>query len=203
MHPHSPKPHHGAGIPIINTDFSKWTKELNPIAFIQEKFAELNTITYKNYFQIFVNGSKMNKKVASAAFIPTDTTAFGKRLHDNVSVMSAELNAIIMALKFLMVNEFMIDNLKNIIIYSGSLSSLELLPSASQYKTDTDIFHCLRIIFNLTSSSIICSGSNGLNFQAFSYQFLNSSGEVPSSPFSDLVILKMKQLTIVYLNVIY
>ena len=37
-------------IPIINTNSSKWTKELTPVAFTQKKIAELNTITYKNHF---------------------------------------------------------------------------------------------------------------------------------------------------------
>ena len=78
----------------------------------------------------------MNKKVVSGAFKPTHNIALGERLHDNASLMSAELNAIIMALEFLMDNEFMIVNLKNVIIYSDSLSSLELLFSASQYKMD-------------------------------------------------------------------
>ena len=40
------------------------------------------------------------------------------------------------------------------IIYSDSLSSLELLSSASQYKMDIDTFHCLRIIDNLASRGI-------------------------------------------------
>ena len=117
--------------PIIKTDFSKWTKELTPISFIQKKFAELNNVAYKNHFQIFVDGSKMNEKVASGAFFPTHNTALGERLQDNSSVMSAELNAIIMALDFLMVIEYMKVNIKNVIIYSDSLSSLELLSSAS------------------------------------------------------------------------
>ena len=72
----------------------------------------------------------MNEKVTSGAFFPTYNIALGERLHDNSSVMSAELNAIIMALDFLMVNEYMNVNIKNIIIYSDSLSSLELLSLA-------------------------------------------------------------------------
>ena len=54
----------------------------------------------------------MNEKVASGRFIPTHNIALGERLHSNASVMSAELNAIIMALKILMVNEFMMLILK-------------------------------------------------------------------------------------------
>ena len=87
----------------------------------------------------------MNEKVASGAFFPTHNIALGERLHDNASVMSAKLNAIIMALDFLMVNEYITVNIKNIIIYSDSLSSLELLSSA-QYRMDIDTFLCLRII---------------------------------------------------------
>ena len=54
----------------------------------------------------------MNEEAASGAFIPTHKIALGERLHDNASVMSAEINAIIMALEFLMVNEYMTVNLK-------------------------------------------------------------------------------------------
>ena len=68
--------------------------------------------------------------------------------------MSAELNAIIMALEFHMVNEFMTVNFKNVIIYSDSLSSLELVSSVSQYKMNIDTFICLRIIDNLASRGI-------------------------------------------------
>ena len=68
----------------------------------------------------------MNDKVASGAYIPTYNIALGKRLHNNAPVMSAKLNAIIMALEFLMVNEYMTVSFKNIIICSDSLSSLEL-----------------------------------------------------------------------------
>ena len=227
-------------IPIIKTDFSKWTKELTTIDYIQKKFAELNNVAYKNHFQIFVDGFKMNEEVSSGEFFPTHNITLGERLHDNSSLMSADLNAIIMALDFLMVNEYMNVNIKNIIIYSDSLSSLELLSSASQYKMDIETFLCLRIIDILASKGILThleyipsnalnidqpsgrqipirdtyrwgltevlinnknptlspfpskhlskiyhrirSGSIGQNFQVFSYQLPNSSGEVPSSP---------------------
>ena len=86
------------------------TKKLTPIAFIQKKFVELNAVAYKNHFQILVDGSKMNEKVASGAFNPAHNIAVGERLHDNVSVMSAELNAIIMALELLIVNEYITVN---------------------------------------------------------------------------------------------
>ena len=97
----------------------------------------------------------MNEKVASGAFFPTHNIVLGKRLHDNTSLMSAKLNAIIMALDFLMVNEYMTVNIKNIVIYSDSLSTLELPSSASQYKIDIDTFLCLKIIDILTSKSIL------------------------------------------------
>ena len=54
-----------------------------------------------------------------------------------------------MALEFHTVNEFIIVNFKNIIFYSHSLSSLEQLSTASQYKIDIDTFDCFKIIDNL------------------------------------------------------
>jgi ribonuclease HI len=80
----------------------------------------------------------MNEKVASGVFLPHLKIAMGERLFNNLSIMSAELNAIIMALEHLKQNQSLIENSNNIIIYSDSLSSLELLASAPQYKLDID-----------------------------------------------------------------
>jgi ribonuclease HI len=77
----------------------------------------------------------------------------GERLYNNVSIMSAELDVIIMALEHLMKNQHFIAN-SNIIVYSDSLSSLELLSSAPQYKLDIETYHCLSTIDNLASSGI-------------------------------------------------
>ena len=57
----------------------------------------------------------------------------GERMYDNVSKMSAELNAIVTGLEHLMNNQPLMANLQNNIVYSDSLSSQELLSSASQY----------------------------------------------------------------------
>ena len=96
----------------------------------------------------------MNEKVASGAFLPALHIAMDERMYDNVSIMSAELNAIIMALEHLMNHQSMIANFQNIIVYPESLSRIELLSSASQYKIDIETFHCLSIIDNLASRGI-------------------------------------------------
>ena len=90
-----------------------------------------------------------------------------ERLYDNVSIVSAELNATIMALERLMNNKPLIPNLRNIMVYSDSLSSLELLSSASQYKMDIDTFHCLSIIDNLASRGIFVIGKHTEIFLEF------------------------------------
>ena len=59
-----------------------------------------------------------------------------------------------MALEHLMENRPLIANSNNIIVYPDSLSSLELLSSAPQYKLDIDTYHCLSIIDNIASSGI-------------------------------------------------
>ena len=59
-----------------------------------------------------------------------------------------------MVLEHLMNNQPLIANLQDITVYSDSLSSLELLSSASQYKMDIDTFHFLIIINNLASKGI-------------------------------------------------
>jgi ribonuclease HI len=66
----------------------------------------------------------LNEKVASGPFLPHLNIAMGERMYNNVSIMSAELNAIIMALEHLMNNQPLIANSHNIIVYSDSLSSL-------------------------------------------------------------------------------
>jgi hypothetical protein len=56
-----------------------------------------------------------------------------------------------MALEHLMNNQRLIPNLRNIIVYSDSLSSLELLYFASQHKIDINTLNCLCIIETLAS----------------------------------------------------
>ena len=75
----------------------------------------------------------MDEKVASGAFFPPLNNLMGEGMYYYVSIMSAELNAIIMALEHLMNNQPLMANLQNIKVYSDSLSSQELLSSASQY----------------------------------------------------------------------
>ena len=77
-------------------------------------------VIYKNHLQIFVDRSIKNEKVVSRAFFPPLNIAMGERMYDNVSIMSVKLNAIILIAK-----------LENIIVYSESLSSQELLFSDS------------------------------------------------------------------------
>jgi len=96
----------------------------------------------------------MDEKVASGAFFPPLNNLMGEGMYYYVSIMSAELNAIIMALEYLMNSQPLISNLQNIIDYSDSLSSLELLSSAFEYKVDLDTFHCPSIIHNLASRDI-------------------------------------------------
>ena len=102
-------------IPIINNNFSEWIKELTPRTY-QKKFAELNPITYKNHFQILVDGSKTNKKVASGIFILPLNTVMGEIMYDNVSITSAEIIATVMSLEHLVNNQPLITNLQNIIV---------------------------------------------------------------------------------------
>jgi len=78
----------------------------------------------------------------------------GERMYDNVSIRFTELNALIMALEHLMNNHPLMANSRNILVYSDSSSSLELLSPASQYKMDIDTFHCVSKIDTLASRCI-------------------------------------------------
>ena len=48
--------------------------------------------------------------MASGPFLPPLNIVMGERMYDNVSIMSAELNDIIMALEYLMNNQPLITN---------------------------------------------------------------------------------------------
>ena len=95
-------------IHIINTNFSKWTKTVTPIAFIQKKIVEFDTIMYKNHFQIFADGFKINEKTESPAFPPPLNIAMGERMYKNVCRIKRHNSPILLYLALLFLNDLLI-----------------------------------------------------------------------------------------------
>ena len=60
----------------------------------------------------------MNEKVASGPFLPHLNVAMSERMYDDVSVMSAELKAMLMELEHLLNNQTLISNLLYIIVWA-------------------------------------------------------------------------------------
>ena len=98
------------------TEFKK--SSTNPV-FFKQKFYEMKE-RYREYEEIYTDGSKHEGKVASAAL--AGDRIFVKRLPDNSSIFSAELTAILLALKY--AND---TNHDRFLILSDSLSSLQAL----------------------------------------------------------------------------
>ncbi|WP_144077532.1 ribonuclease H family protein, partial [Solemya velum gill symbiont] len=87
----------------------------SPLVY-QTLFAELLS-HYPHYHRIYTDGSKTHDKVASAAFSSSNT--FTARLPNHSSIFTAELYAILMALRTLRSSTY-----TKIVIFSDSLSAL-------------------------------------------------------------------------------
>ncbi|RUS68574.1 hypothetical protein EGW08_023664, partial [Elysia chlorotica] len=78
------------------TEFEKGTTSA-PV--LQKEFLNLKE-QYNEYYEIYTDGSKQDHKVAAAFFLPDDPgDSDSARLRDHSSVFSAELEAILMAMK--------------------------------------------------------------------------------------------------------
>ena len=93
-----------------------------------QAFLEI-TSRHQNYVQIFTDGSKVDEKVAAAAVSSVaPNSPFSCRLKDHCSIYTAELQAILLALKQAYQSQE-----SKFIIFSESLSALQAL---RKLKTD-------------------------------------------------------------------
>ena len=107
----------------IDTSLSKLQKNCtNPSLFKLHLNEKLEN--YSNYDQIYTDGSKAEEKVAAAAVAKKGKKIHQCRLPDNSSVFTAELRAILLALK-----EIYQSQNSSFLILSDSLSALEALSS--------------------------------------------------------------------------
>ena len=82
-------------------------------------FCELKS-HFSDYIDIYTDGSKDGEKVGCASV--SDFHTFKRRLPDNASIFTAEIQAIDLAFRYISVSKF-----KNFIIFSDSLSVLQSL----------------------------------------------------------------------------
>ena len=94
----------------------------------KQAFLEI-TSRHPNYVQIFTDGSKVDEKVAAAAVSAVaPNNPFSRRLRDHCSIYTAELQAILFALKQAYQSQE-----KKFMIFSDSQSALQAL---GELKTD-------------------------------------------------------------------
>ena len=88
----------------------------------KQAFLEI-TSRHQNYVQIFTDGSKVDEKVAAAAVLSVaPNSPFLCRLRDHCSIYTAELQAILFALKQAYQSQE-----RKFIIFSNALSALSLI----------------------------------------------------------------------------
>ena len=115
--------------PVVDLYLSQHKKETTNPVFYKQAFLEHREI-YKDYLEIYTDGSKLEEKSAAAAVVRSRTRAPSScRLPDHCSIYTAELQAIILALKHV----FCLKNCNKFLILSDSLSALQAL---KQLKTD-------------------------------------------------------------------
>ena len=114
--------------PQICLSLTKYKKDTTNPEVYKQAFLEI-TSRHPNYVQIFTDGSKVDEKVAAAAVSSAASNSpFSCRLRDHCSIYTAELQAILLALKQAYQSQE-----SKFMIYSDSLSALQAL---GKLKTD-------------------------------------------------------------------
>jgi len=103
-------------------------KNENPIAL--SNIANDRIEMYKNDLHIYTDTSKTTEGLTAAAFfVPEFNVKFAVRLSNDISIFSAELIAIKMSLDWVLEFSQQFNLVKNIAIFSDSLSSLTAIKS--------------------------------------------------------------------------
>ncbi|WP_419633816.1 ribonuclease H family protein, partial [Thiolapillus sp.] len=107
---------------------TKYKKDTTNPEVYKQAFLEI-TSRHQNYVQIFTDGSKVDEKVAAAAVSSVaPNSPFSCRLRDHCSIYTAELQALLLALKQAYQSQE-----SKFMIFSDSLSALQAL---GKLKTD-------------------------------------------------------------------
>jgi ribonuclease HI len=106
----------------IRLDLTRFKKAVTNQVFYKEAYIEL-CLEYERFERIFTDGSKSDCATASAAVAASNLDKpFKRRLLDDSSVFTAELNAILLALKHVYQSKK-----KRFLILSDSLSALQAI----------------------------------------------------------------------------
>ncbi|WP_419633474.1 ribonuclease H family protein, partial [Thiolapillus sp.] len=115
--------------PQICLSLKKYKKIPQILKCINKQALVEITSRHQNYVQIFTDGSKVDEKVAAAAVSSVaPSSPFSCRLRDHCSIYTAELQAILLALKQAYQSQE-----SKFMIFSDSLSALQAL---GKLKTD-------------------------------------------------------------------
>jgi ribonuclease HI len=125
--------------PSCRYDYAGVSKKQNPL-YVSNLARELLATDYSQHLHIFTDGSKLESgKVGCAFHIPAFPITKTFRLDDGISIMSAELFAINMALAY--VRDFP-HQLIRVVIVTDSKSSLQALENPSSNREDL-LLECL------------------------------------------------------------
>ncbi|GFO02489.1 Pol-like protein [Plakobranchus ocellatus] len=124
----------------VDISLTKQNKENTSEVAYQKEFFRIKE-KFSNHYAVFTDGSKLEEKVAAAAYFPKHPDrSKATRLRDGASVFSAELEGIALALTEI---KKLTKYHKNFVIYSDSLSALQAIQSKNFKVID------IRCLYNL------------------------------------------------------
>ena len=136
-------------IPTVCFDLCEYKKSETQIQPYIVHYSELLE-SFTDYTHIFTDGSKDGDKTA-AAFI-CQYFEFSKRLSDKASIFTAELEAIVSALRFIKIT----NNNNKFIVFGDSKSALQALLSKWDHPTVQTIMRFLVFLHTVHKTVIFC-----------------------------------------------
>lgn len=140
----------------IDTKLSNKLNKSDPVK-LQESFGRELIENYKDYIKVYTDGSKnVDGKVAAAYYVHNFNVSNSVRISDNLTVFTAELIAIKLAVKWITDNSDN-DSVKNkpIVILSDSLSALVALETKTSKTRPNLINTLLSDLYNLNNEVVL------------------------------------------------
>jgi ribonuclease HI len=176
--------------PDTDLSLTSFKKSVTPESFYKQEFLRISSDKYKEHAYIFTDGSKSEEKVAAAAVTGKHfKSCFSERLPDNSSIYSAELRAILLALKSAYQSRQ-----DKFLIVSDSLSSIQSLASMKLTHPTLSEIHDLhskvvregkRITFLWVPSHVGIRGNTAVDAAAKDALGLEPSELNPYVPYAD------------------
>ena len=135
-----------AGLKLLNSGNYKGA----PLSKIQSIITQYLDKNYKNANFIFTDGARSHDgKVGAAVFIPSLSLKLAYRLSDNISVNTAELDAIFQAISLIIKY-----GIQRPVILTDSLNAINALSNPAIF-CDSTVHVCLDLISNMTTPPVI------------------------------------------------